>query len=106
MKLGPVGNFEISGSLAYKASGTTWDNPSDVRLKENIQDYTKGLTELVQINPKTWTTSWKNGRPLGLSMSGVAIPASASISRDARGVWALKYSMMILLNSPSGSGPS
>ena len=83
MKLGPVGNFEISGSLAYKASGTTWDNPSDVRLKENIQDYTKGLTELVQINPKTWTFNGKGGSTSGLKGLGVIADEVESVIPDS-----------------------
>ncbi len=32
------GNFWISGATATKASGTTWANPCDKRLKSNIED--------------------------------------------------------------------
>jgi len=49
------GNIIINGSIAQKASGTTWNNPSDVRLKDNITAYTDGLEKILQINPKTWT---------------------------------------------------
>jgi hypothetical protein len=48
------GNIIINGSIAQKASGTTWNNPSDVRLKTNITNYTDGLSKLLQVNPKTW----------------------------------------------------
>jgi hypothetical protein len=53
------GNVTIAGATATKASGTTWANPSDVRLKDNIEDYTKGLTELLQIRPRTWVYNGK-----------------------------------------------
>ena len=33
----PVYQFQLSTSNAYKATGTAWLNPSDRRLKENIE---------------------------------------------------------------------
>lgn len=48
------GDFEIGGSNATKASGTAWINPSDLRLKTNVGDYSKGLAEVLAIKPKTW----------------------------------------------------
>lgn len=67
----PSGNLVISGSTAQKASGTTWSNPSDVRLKNNITDYTKGLTELSQIKVKTWQYNGKGGTTDGSKGLGV-----------------------------------
>jgi hypothetical protein len=55
------GDFEIGGSNATKASGTAWINPSDRRLKENIQPYSKGLKELLLINPKVWNYNEASG---------------------------------------------
>lgn len=55
------GDFEIGGSNATKASGTAWINPSDSRLKENIQPYAKGLKELLLINPKVWNYNKASG---------------------------------------------
>jgi len=55
------GDFEIGGSNATKASGTAWINPSDSRLKENIQPYSKGLNELLLINPKVWNYNKASG---------------------------------------------
>jgi hypothetical protein len=52
-------------STAQKASGTTWSNPSDTRLKDNKQNYTKGLNELLQINVKTWEWNGKAGTTQG-----------------------------------------
>jgi hypothetical protein len=65
------GNFEITGATATKASGTTWANPSDVRLKDNIASFTKGLDVLTQINPKTWVYNGKGGTTAGTKGLGV-----------------------------------
>lgn len=48
------GDLVITGSNATKASGTAWINPSDLRLKMNIGEYSKGLKEVLAIKPKTW----------------------------------------------------
>ena len=49
MKIQDDGSLILVGSTAQKASGTSWSNPSDTRLKDNKQNYTKGLNELLQI---------------------------------------------------------
>jgi len=49
-----AGDLTIYGSNATKASGTAWINPSDLRLKTNIGEYSKGLKEVLAIKPKTW----------------------------------------------------
>lgn len=54
MRVGTTGDLTIAGSNATKASGTAWINPSDLRLKMNVGDYSKGLKEVLQIKPKTW----------------------------------------------------
>jgi hypothetical protein len=56
-----AGDLTIRGSNATKASGTAWINPSDSRLKENIQPYSKGLKELLLINPKVWNYNKASG---------------------------------------------
>jgi hypothetical protein len=71
MEISGSGNLTISGSTATKASGTTWANPSDVRLKDNIQNYTKGLPELMQVNVKTWEYNGKGGTTKGMNGLGV-----------------------------------
>src|SRR5215472_5337074 len=55
MTFGTSGNLTISGSVGQKASGTTWSNPSDIRLKENVKDYTRGLADIVRLNPISYT---------------------------------------------------
>jgi len=44
-----TGDYTIAGSVATKASGTTWANPSDARLKRNVLDYGKGIAEFMQL---------------------------------------------------------
>lgn len=65
LRLDDLGALILAGSTAQKASGTTWSNPSDTRLKDNKQNYTKGLNELLQINVKTWEWNGKAGTTQG-----------------------------------------
>jgi hypothetical protein len=71
MTLDSSGNLTITGATATKASGTTWANPSDIRLKDNVQDFNKGLTELLQVNVKTWEYNGKGGTVEGTKGIGV-----------------------------------
>jgi hypothetical protein len=65
------GNLTISGATATKASGTTWANPSDQRLKNNIRDYEKGSAELMQIRVREWEYNGKAGTTEGMKGLGV-----------------------------------
>ena len=65
LRITNTGSLILAGSTAQKASGTTWSNPSDTRLKDNKQNYTKGLNELLQINVKTWEWNGKAGTTQG-----------------------------------------
>lgn len=65
------GDMRIYGSNATKASGTTWANPSDIRLKNNIQNYTSGISKLMQVQPKTWEYNGKAGTLTGTKGLGV-----------------------------------
>jgi hypothetical protein len=71
MLLQANGDFILASSYAQKASGTTWANPSDIRLKNNIQDYAKGLAELAQVNVKSWEYNGKAGTTAGTKGLGV-----------------------------------
>ena len=64
-------NLTIGGSTATKASGTTWSNPSDQRLKSNIMDYPKGITELMQVRVREWEYNGKGGTTAGMAGLGV-----------------------------------
>lgn len=71
MQLQANGNFILAASYAEKASGTTWANPSDSRIKKNVIDYTKGLAELSQVNVKSWEYNGKANTTDGLKGLGV-----------------------------------
>jgi hypothetical protein len=49
--LDQAGNFVISGTVGQKASGTTWSNPSDARMKRNVADYGTGLDAITNLRP-------------------------------------------------------
>jgi len=49
------GNLTMLGPTAIKASGTTWANPSDIRLKKNVAKYERGLSEILQLEPISYT---------------------------------------------------
>jgi hypothetical protein len=65
------GNLTIFGGTATKATGTTWSNPSDQRLKDNIRDYRKGVAELMQIRVREWEYNGKGGTVAGTKGLGV-----------------------------------
>jgi hypothetical protein len=50
-----VGNITISGPTGTKQTGTTWANPSDIRLKKNIAKYTRGLDDILKLEPISYT---------------------------------------------------
>jgi hypothetical protein len=71
MRIDPAGALILAGSTAQKATGTTWSNPSDQRLKDNIRDYTKGTAELMQVRVREWEYNGKGGTTEGLKGLGV-----------------------------------
>ena len=48
--IGP-NNLTINGSTGTKASGTTWANPSDARIKQDVMPYGSGLAEVLKLEP-------------------------------------------------------
>jgi len=60
------GNLTIAGAGATKASGTTWANPSDRRLKDEIEDYPTGLAAILQLQPRTFVYNGKGGSVAGM----------------------------------------
>jgi chaperonin cofactor prefoldin len=49
-----AGALTIASSTAVKATGSSWTNPSDVRLKQNINTYSSGLDDILKIRPVTF----------------------------------------------------
>ena len=71
MRIDSSGGLILAGSTAQKATGTTWSNPSDQRLKDNIRDYVKGLAELMQVRVREWEYNGKGGTTEGAKGLGV-----------------------------------
>jgi hypothetical protein len=57
----PTSQLQLSLNSAAKPTSGTWTITSDVRVKENIKPYVKGLKELTQINPVTYDYNGKAG---------------------------------------------
>jgi len=64
LKVTGIGDLTISGNNATKATGTTWINPSDPRLKQDVAPYAAGLAELVQLEPITYRLKAQPDGPL------------------------------------------
>jgi hypothetical protein len=72
MRLEATGDLTISGANATKAgAGGPWLGASDVRLKDNIQPFTKGLNEILRVDVKTWEYNGKGGTVAGMKGLGV-----------------------------------
>jgi hypothetical protein len=82
MRIDSAGALILVGSTAQKASGTTWSNPSDQRLKDNIRDYTKGTTELMQVRVREWEYNGKGGTTEGLKGLGVVADEVMTVLPD------------------------
>jgi hypothetical protein len=82
MRIDSSGGLILIGSTAQKATGTTWSNPSDIRLKDNIEDYAKGLPELMQVKVKTWEYNGKGGTIAGTKGLGVVADEIKEILPD------------------------
>lgn len=65
------GNLVISGATATKASGTTWANPSDRRIKKNIMPYLQGLAAICALQPKSFEFNGLGGSQDGLPGIGL-----------------------------------
>jgi hypothetical protein len=57
----PAYQLELSTNSAGKPGSSTWSIASDSRLKQNINPYTQGLQQLLQINPVTYQYNEKSG---------------------------------------------
>ena len=87
-QLDNAGNIGITGAVATKASGTTWANPSDRRIKDSIADYTTGLDAILGLTPRTFLYNGKGGSQAGLrgygyiaDEAGSIIPEMLSVTR-------------------------
>jgi hypothetical protein len=82
MRISDAGDLTIVGTTATKASGSTWSNPSDQRLKTNIMDYAKGIAELMQVRVREWEYNGKGGTTEGMKGLGVIADEVMTILPD------------------------
>jgi hypothetical protein len=90
LNLNSAGDLTIAGATAVKASGTTWANPSDRRLKDDIEDYATGLAAVVQLQPRTFVYNGKGGSTAGMRGYGFIAEEVAPIMPETVGVRAGK----------------
>ena len=83
MTLDASSNLAIAGTTATKASGTTWANPSDERLKRNVKTYSKGLKELQQLRFVTGEYNGLGGTPNGQKFISVIAQEAQKVIPDA-----------------------
>jgi hypothetical protein len=82
MRIDSSGGLILAGSTAQKATGTTWSNPSDQRLKDNIRDYTKSINELMQVRVREWEYNGKGGTVNGTKGLGVVADEIVDVLPD------------------------
>ena len=90
MSIDSAGGLYLVGSTAQKASGTTWSNPSDVRIKKNIRDYEKGLDSLMQIRVREWEYNGKAGTVNDSKNKGVIADEIESVLPDTVSTYTAK----------------
>jgi Chaperone of endosialidase len=81
-----TGNLIIAGGIGQKASGTTWSNPSDRRLKDEIEDYATGLAAVMQLQPRTFVYNGKGGSLAGQRGYGFIADEVAPVMPEMVGV--------------------
>ncbi len=67
------GNLTITGPTAVKQTGTTWANPSDPRLKQDVAPYATGLAEICQLDPITYRLKAQPDGPLCYGFDASAV---------------------------------
>ena len=82
LRIDSSGSLILIGSYAQKASGTAWENPSDVRIKKNIRDYEKGLDSLMQVRVREWEYNGKAGAVADTKSMGVVADEIETILPD------------------------
>jgi hypothetical protein len=92
------GNLTITGATATKASGTTWANPSDSRLKKNVEPYTQGLAAVLALAPKSFEFN-------GLGGSQDGLPGIGLIAQDVQPVMPEMVSVTPTKLAPDDAAP-
>ena len=82
-----AGSLFITGPVGQKSTGTTWANPSDRRLKEDIVDYPSGLAAVVQLLPRTFVYNGLGGSTAGARGCGFIADEVATAMPDMLGAY-------------------
>jgi len=61
----------VANGTAAKPGGGTWDSFSDLRVKENIKPYSKGLAEIILVNPINYEYNGLANTTKGIEYTGV-----------------------------------
>ncbi len=67
----PNDGLRVVGSAVREDGQSTWDAPSDGRLKENIKTYEDGLTSIMQVKPVTFNYTTESGMNSDQSQIGI-----------------------------------
>lgn len=78
-------DFAANGEAAKNGGSTAWIISSDIRLKENIEDYSTGLAEVIQLQPRTFTFKAEDTgqRHIGLIAQECESPMPELVSQRA-----------------------
>ena len=87
--LTPAALLHVNGA-AVKPGGGDWATACDQRLKKNIQKYSKGLKEIIQIHPVTFEYNGKADLKEGKTYVGVIAQEFQKISPQAVGTYNYK----------------
>jgi hypothetical protein len=79
----PTYKLQLSTDSAAKPTTALWTIASDARIKENINKYTKGLNELLKINPITYNYNGLGGFEKGKGGVGIIAQEIAEILPDS-----------------------
>lgn len=63
--------FQVKGAAYKSEGGASWNSPSDLRLKEDVQDLEAGLAQLMQVRPVRFRFNGKAGTRKGEEGVGV-----------------------------------
>lgn len=66
----PSYQLQLTQNSAAKPISSTWSVASDLRLKENVQDFTDGLSVINNIRPVSFSYNGKAGMPIGETAIG------------------------------------
>jgi len=71
LAIDPSGSIFITGAVGQKSSGTTWSNPSDIRLKTDVRPYERGLADVIQLDPISYTLKASGAETCGFDAAAV-----------------------------------